>query len=450
MFKSLIKDNLDSMKTNKDSFLELNEYKSKESEHLNSFNDKCYLFKENENNWYFDPTNENKIIVQDGNFDLQETFKIICSNKKVTELCLENNDLSGENSWFLIAILNSSKRILKESQVLCSIKKLNLTNTGLGLQNLNLLKSFIDTSKTLKVLNLSNNFLEKGIYTLLDSALCSKSIEVLDLSCNSVKLKNKFSFSDNESAIKKKKILEVKNIKKSLSHTLLNGSEFDLNNSLLNKVDNEAEIIERKKEAENVNNDNESEEIHLLGKKISNVSLKNDFNVKSEERKQTSLLKMINLSYNFVEINEISSFMSKLKFCSELVELNLSNCDMYDLMYEPISAYIAKCSSLKILDLSYNNPTIKGIRMICNSLLENESLSILNLTGSISHSSINEINMIKRLRSELTILYTEFDDYFKNDSNNLHSKNLTNSVVSIKQKTTKNLNNFTIDEDYFN
>ena len=405
-----------------------------------------------------DFSKENHLNLSGKYGSLQDILKILCENTNLNSLSIENRDLSNEDAHelenFLVSIFKNRICKLEDHKSVykvISIEILNLSNSGLGTKNVILLQNLISSNKNIKVLDLSFNLLEKGIIPLIDSAIKNKLIEVLDLSNNSEIKKYESSDSNEYSYRKRKRILDINFKKKSASASdnYLDTYDFDFDK----EFNNSDHLLCTSNIDLNTKHD-DIKEINFLGNKIANINI-NMTNVAENKPSKNCCLSTLNLSCNIIEQKETFTIFNKLKLTCMLYDLNMSNCNLQDIAFKYISSFIATNKTLNVLDLSKNNPTTKGIKLLCNSVILNKSLKYLNITGcSQNSSSIKELNKIKTYRHLLEIEFLENDNYFfinkkdKNDSKKLPKLEQI-SMKSFSKKVNK-IGEFEDEDVYFN
>lgn len=135
--------------------------------------------------------------------------------------------------------------------------------------------------------------------------------------------------------------------------------------------------------------------LDLFGNSMHNVKSMVDF------LEMNSSLRVLKISNNFFQNNDIDLFLKSLKYNCNLEKLYFSNCQLGSSSSEILSESLKKNTTLKHLEICAWKINKKGGKFIAKSLIENNTLTHLNFGDNNMgfHGSLSVLNSLKNNQS---------------------------------------------------
>lgn len=93
-------------------------------------------------------------------------------------------------------------------------------------------------------------------------------------------------------------------------------------------------------------------------------------------------LSVIDLSYTKLSVTVMKRLSKEVKLLPNVKSVILSNCDLGDLVADPLSVLIRTSPKLEHIDISSNFFEYRGLWIICRSLHDNNSLRSINMSDN--------------------------------------------------------------------
>lgn len=126
-------------------------------------------------------------------------------------------------------------------------------------------------------------------------------------------------------------------------------------------------------------------------------------------------LTSIDLSYCKLPVNILINLGKNIRFIKSAEKLSLRGCDLGDLSSEALADIIKNGISIQHLDISANYIGIKGLRIICRALNNNNSIRTIDMSdnpfgkhsesGQLIRHSLERNTALQSLRITLTSKY---------------------------------------------
>ena len=354
-------------------------------------------------------------------------FKSLYYFTELIELNLENACILNKDRLNdLTAFLNTTEKLLKLSlrnlylgrlvikdvEILCkgfnlnkSLVELNLSKNKLN-KMLNIFLKSISSIKTLKLLDLSNNYLSNmNSQIISDFLLENPHIESFNLSNNLIsfvtidKICDVLTQNNEKSSLK---VLKLSNVSFSLDCLisigyLLHGStkikELDLSNNEIVKI-NTATLAKKDNSKMDklilTNCQYDEYQYRLLIKLLMRNPIKTldlsgsvffEANLKQFIKKTTNISTLINLDISYIALKdvEIGDLLNRFIYHKSIKNLRLNFLELKEFSSKALNKLLKRNDSLEVLDLSDNRLPNIFIKNLKEGLLHNKSLQILLL-----------------------------------------------------------------------
>lgn len=90
----------------------------------------------------------------------------------------------------------------------------------------------------------------------------------------------------------------------------------------------------------------------------------------------------IDLSYSKLSVTVMKRLSKQVKFLPKVKSVILHNCELGDLVADPLSVLIKTSPQLEHIDISSNFFEYRGLWIICRSLHDNNSLRTINMSDN--------------------------------------------------------------------